>query len=417
MNTNITIGGLFLEGILSFFTPCVLPLIPLYIGYMTAGRDPKEKNHRLKVFVLTLCFVLGICTVFFIAGLGSQALKTIAGRYSLQFQLFGGVLLLLFGMNVLGVIQIPFLQQEHRPSLFKLGKSSCLQAYLLGFFFSFAWSPCIGPMLASAMISSASAGSPLYLIAYAAGFILPFLVLGLFTDQMLVWLKDHRSVVKYTGILGGIVVSCMGLYMLYLGNRQILQLQKVHTEAGGSAAAEAAVNEEASGPQNSPSVSSGSGTAAAVPNPAGKNDAEKYNFSLYDSQGTLHHLTDYVGKPLVMNFFGTWCYYCNMELPHLEELSHGDQAEVILIATPNLGGETDEEGIKKYMEEHGYTMTVLYDRDYSVTQTYGISGYPTTFIMKPDGNYLGYVPGYVDEKTLDQAIEEALAPEKTEAKQ
>ena len=98
-----------------------------------------------------------------------------------------------------------------------------------------------------------------------------------------------------------------------------------------------------------------------------------------------------------------------MELPHLEEVSHRDDVEVVLIATPNLGSEGSEEMIRQYMENNGYTMTVLYDNDYSVTRTYGITGYPTTFIMKPDGNYLGYVPGYVDEETLDAAIDEALA--------
>ena len=73
--SNVTAAGLFLEGILSFFTPCVLPLIPLYIGYLTAGRDETEAHHRWKTFFLTLCFVLGISAVFVIAGLGSNALR------------------------------------------------------------------------------------------------------------------------------------------------------------------------------------------------------------------------------------------------------------------------------------------------------------------------------------------------------
>ena len=72
----VTITGLFLEGLLSFFTPCVLPLVPLYIGYLTTGIDTNDPHHRRKTFVQTLCFVLGISTVFIIAGLGSTALQT-----------------------------------------------------------------------------------------------------------------------------------------------------------------------------------------------------------------------------------------------------------------------------------------------------------------------------------------------------
>ncbi len=406
MNTaDITLAGLFLEGLLSFFTPCVLPLIPLYVGYISAGLNPEDKNHRLKVFLRTLCFVLGICTVFFIAGLGSQFLKTLMNRYTIQFLLFGGVILLLFGLNSLGVIQIPFLMQDHRISSFTQGSGSYLQAYLLGFFFSFAWSPCIGPLLASAMVASASAGNALYFIAYVLGFILPFIVLGLFTDQVLVWLKDHRNIVKYTGILGGVIVCGMGLYMIYQGNQRILALEK-STSSPPVAAASQEVREEASGPSEEATAAVPEESTGAIPG-EGSCDAELYNFTLYDSEGKTHTLTDYIGKPLVLNFFGTWCYYCNLELPHLEEISHRDDVEVVLIATPNLGSEGSEEMIKEFMKEQGYTMTVLYDRDYSVTETYGISGYPTTFIMKPDGNYLGYVPGYLDDKSLDSAIEDA----------
>ena len=403
MNTaDITLAGLFLEGLLSFFTPCVLPLIPLYVGYISAGLNPEDKNHRLKVFLRTLCFVLGICTVFFIAGLGSEFLKNLMNRYTIQFLLFGGTVLLLFGLNSLGVIQIPFLMQDHRIASFTRGSGSYLQAYLLGFFFSFAWSPCIGPLLASAMVASASAGNALYFLAYVLGFILPFIALGLFTDQVLLWLKDHRSIVKYTGILGGAVVCLMGIYMISQGNQRITALEKAASSAAAAASQE--VREEASGPsEEAASSPEASGIAAGE----GSCDAERYNFTLYDSQGNRHTLTDYVGKPLILNFFGTWCYYCNLELPHLEETSHRDDVTVLLIAAPNLGSEGSEEMIAEFMKEQGYTMTVLYDKDYSVTQTYGVSSYPTTFIMKPDGNYLGYVPGYINDEMLDKTIEDA----------
>ena len=116
MNIDISAGSLFLEGLLSFFSPCVLPLIPLYISYLTA--DAREENpdgsysyRRRKTFFLTLCFVLGICTVFFLAGLGSAALRTFFAGRRTEMLYLGGVLLIFFGLVSLHVIDIPLLNR------------------------------------------------------------------------------------------------------------------------------------------------------------------------------------------------------------------------------------------------------------------------------------------------------------------
>ncbi|MBQ9327448.1 MAG: redoxin domain-containing protein [Solobacterium sp.] len=389
--SNVTAAGLFLEGILSFFTPCVLPLIPLYIGYLTAGRDETEAHHRWKTFFLTLCFVLGISAVFVIAGLGSNALRQFFQNYTLQFELVGGTLLILLGLMSLNVIHIPLLQRDYRFMKFKPGKSGYFQAFLLGFFFSFAWSPCVGPLLASAILASAAASTKamgmIYLFSYAAGFIIPFLILGLFTDAALSWLKGHRNIVKYTGMLGGIAVIGMGCYMLVQANRSILQLQRSGEQI--------AVTSE-------PSQESSSVAEATT-------DAEAYNFTLKDAEGNLHSLTDYVGEPLILNFFGTWCYYCNEELPGLQRVSDEGKVKVLLIAAPGYNGEGSMEDVERIMAEEGYDMEILYDETFEVTTKYGITGYPTTFVLQRDGNFLGYMPGYMTEEILDEVVQEITA--------
>lgn len=399
MNTSgLTLGGLFLEGLLSFFSPCVLPLIPLYIGYLTGGSHEEEPRSQLKTFLLTFCFVLGICTVFFAAALGSTALQTFFRKYSITFQLFGGFLLLLLGCTSLGLIRIPLLEREYRFNVLKPGHSSPLQAYLLGFFFSFAWSPCIGPLLASAIVAAASASNAatgfLYFGAYALGFILPFLAVGLFTDALLGWLKDHRSIVKYTEILGGIVVCGMGLYMLVQANRTVLALQNTGSAPVASQSAEGKEEVLAEGESEKPAVDEN-----AV-------DAVKYNFTLKDAEGNEHSLTDYMGKPLLLNFFGTWCTYCQQEMPALQKAADAGEVQVVLIAAPHLNGEGDIEYVEKYMKDAGYSMQILYDENYQVTGTYGISGYPTTFVMNSDGTFLGYMPGYMSESMLEEILAE-----------
>ena len=94
-----------------------------------------------------------------------------------------------------------------------------LNAYLMGFFFSFAWSPCIGPMLASALVVSAGASSQLlgmaYIGAYALGFVIMFLIVGLFTEELLNLFQKKRNIIRYTEIIGGIIIICMGAYMLF----------------------------------------------------------------------------------------------------------------------------------------------------------------------------------------------------------
>ncbi|MBQ6488861.1 MAG: redoxin domain-containing protein [Solobacterium sp.] len=393
MNGTVSMGGVFLEGLLSFFTPCVLPLIPLYVGYLTTGSittDEEGKVHydRKKTFLSTLFFVLGICSVFFLMAAGTGAVHDFFQKYDLQLQLLGGFLLVVMGLTSFGVIQVPFLMREHRFSL-KQNRTGLLGAWLMGFFFSFAWSPCIGPLLASAIMTAAQAETAvqgyMYIGAYTIGFIIMFLALGLFTEEVLAFIQKNRNIVKYTEKLGGAVVVGMGCWMLHQAFGTISILQNRTNEPVADISPEQADTAVVDG-----------------------TDAEKYGFALPNAEGETIRLTDYTGKAVVVNFFGTWCTYCNLEMPHLQELEETrDDVKILLIATPNAGDEKDEEYIENYMSEHGYTMEVLYDRTLQVTQEYGVSGYPTTYIVKPDGNFLGYVPGYADKEALDHYLEMA----------
>ena len=378
-------GALFLEGLLSFFSPCVLPLVPLYIGYLTSGIDTNlsKAKVRIQTTVRTLFFVLGISTVFFLAGLGSSALRYFFQKNTIFFSIIGGFLLILFGLFSLGIIDIPFLQREHRIVSFKQNKNGIIRSYLLGFFFSFAWSPCVGPLLASAILKSASAESTLigwiYIGCYTLGFIIIFILLGLFTEEVLMLLKKNTNIVRYTKIIGGIVVLCMGIYMLNTGFTSIKALEN---------------------------RTSDNTTVVDNTNDESLTDIEKYSFTLKDSHGNDVTLSEYKGKTVVLNFFATWCTYCKMELPSLEEINNTrDDIVIFLVATPDIGNEGSKEYIESFMEENGYSMTVLYDETGEVVSKYNVSGLPTSFFFKPDGSVLGYVPGYVEESNLIGILE------------
>ena len=234
------------------------------------------------------------------------------------------------------------------------------------------------------MLKSASAESALigwlYIGCYTLGFIIIFILLGLFTEEVLMLLKKHTNIVRYTKIIGGIVVLCMGIYMLNTGFTSIKALEN---------------------------KTSDNTTAVENSNDENLTDIEKYSFTLKDSKGNDVTLSEYKGKTVVLNFFATWCTYCKMELPSLEEInSTRDDIVIFLVATPDIGNEGSKEYIESFMEENGYSMTVLYDETGEVVSKYNVSGLPTSFFFKPDGSVLGYVPGYVEESSLISILEE-----------
>ena len=188
----MSIFALFLEGLLSFLSPCVLPLVPLYMSYLSInGKEVDEQGNvkykTFKVFLMTLFFVLGISTIFLILALSIDVVKPFIDSYSEVVSIVGGTIIIIFGLNATGLIHIDVLNNEKRLNVnINKSKMSYFKAYLLGLLFTFAWSPCIGPLLASAILiaSSEDLGS-LYLIVYALGLVIPFLLTGLFTTKLL----------------------------------------------------------------------------------------------------------------------------------------------------------------------------------------------------------------------------------------
>lgn len=396
MGSQATMFTLFVEGMLSFFSPCILPLIPLYIGYLTADAKTIESDgtityKRSQVMLTTLSFVLGITMVFFIAGLSLSAFKDFFLDYQLVFSIIGGMILIVLGLIHLQVLSFPLLSGEYRlPMKIDVKKMNLVKAFLLGFFFSFAWTPCIGPMLTSALILATTATSVwvgnLYIFSYALGFIIMFLLLGLFTEEILNLLKKHQNFMKYTVKIGGVLILVMGIWMVMNASQEIVALQSNEVTV---------INNEDSNVMDSSEV--------AV------NEMDVYNFTLYDQNGKVHSLSDYEGNTVFVTFFATWCTYCKEELEILQELTKTDETLKVLIVTqPNSGQEVDQDGIIKYINENGFEdMTFLFDTDGQVMNLYGVSSFPTSFVYRPSGALLGFLPGAAPKETLISIIEKA----------
>ncbi len=214
----------FLQGILSFFSPCVLPILPLYIGYLSGGTAAKGEDGRIyykrsKVMVHTVCFVVGVSFAFFLLGMGVNAVGSFFRSNQVMFARLGGIVVALFGLYQLGLLGQSGILGKERRLPFRLDQvaMSPWVAFVMGFTFSFAWTPCVGPALASVLLMAASASTRtagfVLIGVYTLGFILPFLAAGFFTTTLLELFKKHMGVVRYTVKIGGALLVVLGLLM------------------------------------------------------------------------------------------------------------------------------------------------------------------------------------------------------------
>lgn len=421
VETSIPVLTVFLQGLLSFFSPCVLPLLPMYISYLSGGgRTVDEEGNvhyrQRKVLLNTAFFVVGISFAFFLLGLGFTAAGQFFRENRLLLGRIGGVLVILFGLYQLGIFGSSKLLNREARLPFRLDKAAMnpLVALVLGFTFSFAWTPCVGPTLASVLLmaTSAEAAEGFLLIGvYTLGFVLPFLAVGLFTGTLLELFRKHRNVVKYTVKIGGALMVFMGVMMVtgwmnsftsYLssfGGTETSSLSSAVEEDSG--AGSSALEETASSQQESASAAD----RETVPAP---------DFTLEDQFGNSHTLSDYKGKTVFLNFWGTWCPPCRNEMPEIQELyeEYGENTGDVIflgVSHPNMGNEGSQEEIAAFMEENGYTYPTLMDTDGENTfYQYYISAFPTTFMIDTEGNVYGYASGQLTKDIMKDIIQQTI---------
>lgn len=430
LDVNISAITVFLQGLLSFFSPCVLPLIPLYIGYLSGGTGVKGEDGRIyykrsKVMLHTFFFVLGISAAFFILGLGVSALGTFFNEHHLLIARIGGVLIAVFGLYQLGIFGKKDLLETERRLPVKLNAvaMSPITALVMGFTFSFAWTPCVGPALTSVLLMAASAETQAAGFAligvYTLGFVLPFLGVGLFTTTLLQFFKNHMNVVRYTVKIGGVLMILMGILMISgKMNDMTGYLSEITSSGEETTEKESTENEEnieedtgeekeISGQQNDAdeSVEEQESEQAVIP---------AIDFTLTDQYGNSHTLSDYKGKTVFLNFWATWCSPCQAEMPDIQKIyeeydTEGEDALIVLgIAAPGYGNEKSEEEIKDFLEENGYTYPVVMDTGGNIFSQYGVYSYPTTFMIDRDGNVFGYVTGQLTEEIMRDIIRQTM---------
>ena len=430
LEVSVPAFTVFIQGLLSFLSPCVFPLIPLYIGYLSGGTGVKDEEGvwhypRGRVLVNTVFFVLGISFTFFLLGLGVSAAGSFFKDYQSIFARVGGILVIALGLYQLGVFgSSKLLGNEHRlPFHLDRMAMSPVTALLMGFSFSFAWTPCVGPALSSVLLMTASAGTRakgfLMIGVYTLGFVLPFLAVGIFTTSLLKLFRRHMNIVKHTVKLGAVLMLLMGLMMFTGKMNDITGYLSGVGSAGQESVSEDAgnVGDESSQQDGSDGSGRESGQSQEDEN-GGGSGADTVDFALTDQHGTQHSISDYREKVIFLNFWATWCSPCRMEMPDIQELYQeyegmGEEAEVVFlsVATPGIGGEGTREEVIRFMEENGYTYPVLMDETGEVSAMFGISAYPTTYMIDREGKVYGYVSGTLSRENMESIIRQTLEGE------
>jgi cytochrome c-type biogenesis protein len=216
---DVSFGGAFLAGLLSFISPCVLPIVPPYLAWLAGlsfdelRSETIEKSTRRRIIVAALAFVLGFATVFVALGATASVIgKTIAQYFDI-LSVIAGVIIIVMGLHFVGAFRIALLYREAR---IQVGRkpAGMIGAYIMGLAFAFGWTPCVGPVLAAILFVAGSEGTALrgasLLGAYSFGIGIPFILAAVFASRFLAWaarFKRHMHKVEMT----------MGVFLILTG--------------------------------------------------------------------------------------------------------------------------------------------------------------------------------------------------------
>ena len=388
-----------LEGLISFFSPCVIPLLPLYLGYLAGNSKEKDKDgnviyKRSKVLIHTLFFVLGISMSFFILGISFTTLGSLLKEYKSIIAIVGSIIIIILGLFQMKVIKFKFLQREKKLKLnINPNKMNPIVAFLMGFIFSFAWTPCVGPALSSVLIMASSAESMflgnLLVLIYAIGFIIPFLVLGLSTTTVLNFLKRKQNVLENIVKVGGLLLVLVGCYTL---------VTNIDLKKEAKTTENCTINEE---------------TGLASCKQGGKTTSPKKKYkidklTLKDQNNKPYNWEDYKDKTVILHFWQTDCIACRNELKELKEVykhynQNKDEVILLSIVSPELEHKK-KSTIIDFIEQKKINFPVLIDETGEFFEKFEIISYPSTFIVK-DSTLELTIPGATTKEKLTESVD------------
>jgi cytochrome c-type biogenesis protein len=218
---NVTVGLAFLAGLASFLSPCVLALVPAYIGYLggrTVTVGGQVSTDRWATFSHGVAFVIGFSVVFILLGATASVIGALLYDLRIWISRIGGIVVIIFGLHTMGVITIPFLDYDTRRQVQPNPSLGYLSSGLMGVFFSAGWAPCVGPVLGAVLTLALNSAQlqlgVILLTAYSAGLAIPFLIAALGIGKFAQIMRRYSKAVHYLAIGTGVLLVILGVMLL-----------------------------------------------------------------------------------------------------------------------------------------------------------------------------------------------------------
>ncbi len=221
--TNVSIITALIAGVLSFVSPCVLPLIPAYISYISGASLQEIQSGEVsskKIIINSIAFVLGFSTVFILLGASASLIGKVLSRHMNTFKVVAGIIIIIFGLHMTGIIRIKFLNYEKKVQVKKSNSATLVGAYLIGIAFSAGWTPCVGPIL-GAILAAASTYTTMtkgiiLLAVYSIGLGIPFILTAWAINKFFAAFKQIRKYFHAIEIISGILLIIVGLLLIFM---------------------------------------------------------------------------------------------------------------------------------------------------------------------------------------------------------
>ncbi|MEO6795709.1 MAG: cytochrome c biogenesis protein/redoxin [Candidatus Dormibacter sp.] len=398
----LDLGLAFLAGLISFASTCVLPLVPAYIAFM-GGQAALAGGHaspraQARVLGNAALFVLGFSTAFVALGASFGLLGADLQAYRPVLLEIAGAALILIGIALLTVQRIPGLMRERRFDVAHRLPRAPWASYVIGLAFAIGWTPCVGPILAAILLRAGSSGTAgqgaILLASYSLGLGLPFLIAAGLSGMLSRLLAPVRGAYPALNAIAAVFLIVMGV--LIFSNRltvfnSFFPVVSVTTPF------------DSHFQSNGPAAMPPTGGPLKVGSPAP-------NFALTDVDGHSVSLASLRGKPVLVNFWATWCGPCRDELPLIrdEYLAHRDQG--LQVVAIDFGDESADT-VRRFWQGLGLQPAPVLDPAGAASQAYGIqlkNGLPVSVLIGRDGRVNSYQPFPLTRDYLDPALGKVL---------
>jgi len=390
----------FLAGLLSFASTCVLPLVPAYVAYMGAAAAGTETTVRqqLKVLGNATLFVAGFATAFVALGASFGLIGADLKAYRPLLLQIAGAALVLIGIALLTLGRIPGLMGEKRFDIAHRLPHAPWASYVIGLAFAIGWTPCVGPILAAILLRAGGSGTAaqgaLLLAVYSAGLGLPFLIAAGLSGMLSRLLARVRGAYAVLNAVAAVFLIGMGL--LIFSNRLTIfndyfPVVAITTPFDSHFAS------------GNPTPAPHGLVQVGKPAPA---------FTLSDVDGHRISLSQLKGKPVLINFWATWCVPCRDELPLIRDEYLAHRAEGLSVVAINFGDESTDT-VRKFWSSFDLQPAPFLDPEGRAANAYGVAlnntGLPVSVLVARDGTVSSYEPFPLTKDYLDPALQKILS--------